>query len=102
MRDTKLGDFGAGGPRSAAGDTLIDTEQRATEAASGQWEYEAHTDTMVGWHIPGTPKTLLLKRKTCGWQLRRANRPVGTRDTLAEGLDLAENYMTDRPEGSRR
>lgn len=102
MTNTTLGDFGAGGRRSPAGDNLIDTEERAKEAAIGDWKYQAHTDTLVGWHIPGTPKTLQLKRTATGWQLRRANKPIGSRDTLAEALDVAEQYMEDRPEGSRR
>jgi len=102
MTETTLGDFGAGGRRSPAGDQLIDTKERAVEAATGEWEYQAHTNNTVGWHIPGTPKTLLLKDTASGWQLTRANKPIGSRDTLADGLDLAAQYMTNRPEGSRR
>ena len=102
MTNTTLGDFGAGGRRSPAGDKLIDTEERAKEAAVGEWKYQAHTDNLVSWHIPGTPKMLLLKHTASGWQMRRANKPIGSRETLAEALDLAEQYMKDRPKGSRR
>ncbi|MFD1588154.1 hypothetical protein ACFR9U_14315 [Halorientalis brevis] len=100
--NTTLGDFGAGGRRSPAGDQLLNTKERAIDAATGEWQYQAHTSNTVGWHIPETPKTLLLKQKPSGWQLVRANKPIGSRDTLAEALDLAEQYMADRPEGRRR
>jgi hypothetical protein len=101
MTTYTLGDFGAGGDRSQAGDRFIDTKSRAVEATAGEWTYLAHTDNMIGWHIPETNKTLLLKDASAGWQLRRANKVVGSRDTLAAGLDLAAEYMADRPNGRR-
>lgn len=99
MTSYTLGDFGAGGPRSQAGDELIDMKERAIEVADGRWEYQAHTSNTVGWHIPETPKELLLKRSTAGWQLKRATQIVGSRETLAEGPGLAGKYMENRPAG---
>ncbi|MDQ2075050.1 hypothetical protein RBH20_21275 [Haloarcula sp. H-GB4] len=92
-----LGDFGAGGPRS---DALIDKQKAAQEAAVGEWEFLAVGNDTIGWHIPDTGATVLLKRSDTGWQLERATKLVGTRSTLDAGLDLASSYMADRPEGA--
>ena len=94
-----LGDFGAGGRRSRAGDVRIDVEQRATEAAAGQWEYLAHTENRIAWHIPGETSTLTLHRGDTGTTLKRGTRIVGTEDTLVDGLELAAAYMRAHPEG---
>ncbi|EMA27101.1 hypothetical protein C444_21001 [Haloarcula japonica DSM 6131] len=64
-----LGDFGAGGPRSA---TLIDTQSAAQEAAVGEWEFPAAGNDTIGWHVPDTGATVLLKRSDTGWALDRA------------------------------
>jgi len=92
-----LGDFGAGGPRS---DALIDKQSAAQEAAAGQWEFLAAGNDTIGWHIPDTGATLLLKGGDGGWTLERATKLVGTRSTLDAGLELARSYMADRPEGA--
>ncbi|WP_058997887.1 hypothetical protein [Haloarcula sp. CBA1127] len=92
-----LGDFGAGGPRS---DVLIDTQRAAQEAAVGEWEFLAAGNDTIGWHIPDTGATVLLKRSGAGWTLERATKLVGTRRSLDAGLDLASSYMADRPEGA--
>ncbi|WP_254280724.1 hypothetical protein [Haloarcula marina] len=91
-----LGDYGAGGPRS---DSQIDKQEAAKEAAAGDWELLAAGTNTVGWHIPETRCTVLLKAKEERWRLERATKPVGTCDSLHEGLELAHRYMTDRPEG---
>lgn len=97
-----LGDFGAGGPRSRAGDSLIDKNEAGVEAATGLWEFEASTVNVVAWHIPGTPKTLQLWFDDPGWLLQRAQKQIAPRqDTLADGLDVARQYMSEHPEGSR-
>ncbi len=92
-----LGDFGAGGPRS---DGQIDRQAAAREAATGEWEYLAAGTDTIGWHIPDTGATVLLKRKDTKWRLERATKLVGTRETLDAGLSLANSYMQDRPEGA--
>lgn len=97
-----LGDFGAGGQRSKAGDTRIDIEQRATEAAAGEWEYLVHTQSQIGWHIPDEPSSLTLHRGETGTTLKRGSRIVGTEGTLVDGLELAAEYMRDHPEGRSR
>lgn len=97
-----LGDFGAGGQRSRAGDALIDVEQHAREAAAGDWAYLAHTENRVAWHIPETPSSLQIQ---CGEHrvlLKRGSRLVGSRSTLVEGLTLAAEYMAAHPEGESR
>ena len=91
-----LGDFGAGGPRS---DSQIDKQAAAQEAAAGEWEFLAVGNDTIGWHIPDTGATVLLKHGDAGWTLERATKPVGTRETLDGGLTLANSYMEDRPEG---
>jgi hypothetical protein len=93
----KLGDFGAGGPRS---DAQIDKEAAAKEAATGDWELLAAGANTIGWYIPDTRCTLLLKADEDRWRLERATKPVGTCESLYEGLELAHRYMTDRPEGA--
>jgi len=55
-----LGDFGAGGPRS---DAQIDKQAAAKEAAAGDWELLAAGTNTVGWHIPSTRCTILLKAR---------------------------------------
>lgn len=101
-RRSTLGDFGAGGPRSKAGDSLIDRRQMGVEVATGAWEFEGSTDNVVAWHIPGTPKTLQLWFDDPGWILRRAKKQGAPRqDTLADGLDVARQYMSKHPEGIR-
>jgi len=97
-----LGDFGAGGQRSRAGDTRIDIEQRAKEATAGEWEYLVHTESRIGWHIPDDTATLALHRGETGTTLKRGSRIVGTEDTLVAGLELAAAYMRDHPEGGSR
>ena len=92
----KLGDFGAGGPRS---DAQIDKQEAAKEATAGDWEPLAACTNTVGWHIPDTRCTVLLKAEEERWRLERATKPVGTCESLHEGLELAHRYMTDRPEG---
>ena len=92
-----LGDFGAGGPRS---DGQIDKEAAAREAAAGEWELLAVGNDTIGWHIPDTGATVLLKHTDAGWTLERATKLVGTRETLDPGLSLANSYMQDRPEGA--
>jgi hypothetical protein len=92
-----LGDFGAGGPRS---DAQIDTQAAAKAAAAGEWEFLAVGNDTIGWHIPDTGATVLLKGDDNGWRLERATKLVGTRETLDEGLELAESYMQDRPQGA--
>jgi hypothetical protein len=92
-----LGDFGAGGPRS---DGQIDKEVAAWEAAAGEWEFLAVGNDTIGWHIPDTGATVLLKGDDNGWRLERATKFVGTRETLDEGLELAASYMQDRPQGA--
>ncbi|KAA9396418.1 hypothetical protein Har1130_19280 [Haloarcula sp. CBA1130] len=92
-----LGDFGAGGPRS---DVLIDTEAAAQEAVAGEWEFLAAGNDTIGWHIPDTGATILLKGGDDGWTLERATKLVGTRSSLDEGLELAHSYMMGRPEGA--
>ncbi|WP_262174645.1 hypothetical protein [Haloarcula laminariae] len=92
-----LGDFGAGGPRS---DSQIDRQVAAREAVAGEWEYLAAGNDTIGWHIPDTGATVLLKRDDNRWRLERATKPVGTRETLDAGLSLANSYMQDRPEGA--
>jgi len=91
-----LGDFGAGGPRS---DAQIDKQAAAKEAAAGDWELLAAGTNTVGWHIPSTRCTILLKADEQRWRLERATKPVGTCESLHEGLKLAHWYMADRPEG---
>ena len=91
-----LGDFGAGGRRSKAGDALIDTKEAAQEAAVEPWEYEAHTSELVAWHVPGTVKTLQLRKGEHGWRLRRGERQIGSRAfCLADGLNDAHEFMED-------
>ena len=90
-----LGDFGAGGPRS---DALIDKQSAAQEAAVGEWEFLAVGNDTIGWHIPDTGATALLKGGNTGWTLERATKLVGTRRSLDAGLELASSYMADRPE----
>ncbi|KAA9400802.1 hypothetical protein Har1131_17695 [Haloarcula sp. CBA1131] len=92
-----LGDFGAGGPRS---NVLIDTQSAAQEAVAGEWEFLAAGNDTIGWHIPDTGATVLLKRSDAGWTLERATKLVGTRRSLDAGLELASSYMADRPEGA--
>ena len=92
-----LGDFGAGGPRS---DSQIDKQAAAQEAAAGEWEFLAVGNDTIGWHIPDSGATMLLKGGDAGWVLERATKPVGTRETLDRGLSLANSYMQDRPEGA--
>jgi hypothetical protein len=92
-----LGDFGAGGPRS---DAQIDKQAAAQAVAAGAWEFLAVGNDTIGWHIPDTGATVLLKGDDHGWRLERATKLVGVRDTLDGGLDLAESYMQDRPEGA--
>ena len=92
-----LGDFGAGGPRS---DSQIDKQAAAQEAAAGEWKFLAVGNDTIGWHIPDTGATVLLKHGDAGWVLERATKPLGTRETLDAGLDLANSYMKDRPEGA--
>ena len=94
---TKLGDFGAGGPRS---DAQIDKLAAAKAAAAGEWEFLAVGNDTIGWHIPDTGATVLLKGDDNGWRLERATKLVGVRDTLDGGLDMAESYMQDRPQGA--
>lgn len=92
-----LGDFGAGGPRS---DGQIDRQAAAREAAAGEWEFLAVGNDTIGWHIPDTGATVLLKDTDAGWTLERVTKPVGTRKTLDGGLSMANSYMQGRPEGS--
>ena len=92
-----LGDFGAGGPRS---DSQIDRQAAARETAAGEWQFLAAGNGMIGWHIPDTGATVLLKNGDAGWTLERATKHVGTRKTLDAGLSLAKSYMQDRPEGA--
>jgi hypothetical protein len=92
-----LGDFGAGGRRS---DALIDTMAAAQEAVAGEWEFLAAGNDTIGWHIPDTGATVLLKGGDDGWRLERATKLVGTRDSLDAGLELAHSYMVDQPEGA--
>jgi len=92
-----LGDFGAGGERSTAGDALIDTAEAAEDAATSAWEFEASTSNVVGWHVPGTPKSLQLWNERGGWQLKRAGKLIGSSDTLANGLELARKHMQENP-----
>jgi len=92
-----LGDFGAGGRRS---DAMIDTKAAAQEAVAGEWEFLAAGSDTIGWHIPDTGATVLLKGDDNGWRLERATKLVGTRKSLDAGLELAHTYMTDRPEGA--
>ncbi|WP_058992210.1 hypothetical protein [Haloarcula sp. CBA1127] len=92
-----LGDFGAGGPRS---DALIDRQSAAQEAATGEWEFLAAGNDTIGWHIPDTGATVLLKGGDDSWTLERATKLVGTRRSLDAGLELANSYMADRPEGA--
>jgi len=94
-----LGDFGAGGPRS---DSQIDKQEAAKEAAAGDWELLAAGTNTVGWHIPDTRCTLLLKTEEERRRLERATKPVGTCESLHEGLELAHRYMTDCPDGDSR
>jgi hypothetical protein len=61
-----LGDFGAGGPRS---DVLIDTQSAAREAAVGEWEFLAAGNHTIGWHVPDTGATVLIKGGDAGWKL---------------------------------
>ena len=91
-----LGDFGAGGPRS---DSQIDKQAAAQAAAAGEWEFLAVGNDTIGWHIPDTGATVLLKHGDCVWKLERATKPVGTRESLDGGLNLANSYMEDRPAG---
>jgi len=60
-----------------------------------------HTSTTIAWEIPGTAATLLLKQEDGVWRLQRAGRPLGTRSTLEAGIEFAEQYMCQRPEGGR-
>ena len=92
-----LGDFGAGGPRS---NSQIDKQAAAKEAAAGEWELLAVGNDTIGWHIPDSGATVLLKHSDAGWVLERATKLVGTRETLDGGLSLAKSYMQDRPEGA--
>jgi len=92
-----LGDFGAGGPRS---DSQIDKQAAAKEATAGEWVFLAVGNDTIGWHIPDTGATVLLKGGDAGWTLERATKLVGTRETLDAGLNLANSYMPDRPEGA--
>jgi hypothetical protein len=91
-----LGDFGAGGPRS---DGQIDKAAAARTAAASAWEFLAVGNDTIGWHIPDTGATVLLKGDDNGWRLERATKLVGIRETLNAGLSLANSYMQDRPEG---
>lgn len=103
MSEYTLGDFGASGARSAAGDELIDKRVLATEVAAGEWEYEIHTPDVIAWHIPESGSTLQLWADDPGWVLKRGNRRVGSRqDTLAEGFELAREYTREHPGGERR
>jgi len=92
-----LGDFGAGGRRS---DAMIDTKAAAQEAVAGDWEFLAAANDTIGWHVPDTGATVLLKGGDDGWKLERATKLVGTRSTLDAGLELAHTYMADRPAGA--
>jgi len=92
-----LGDFGAGGLGS---DGHIDKQAAAQKAAAGEWEFLAVGNDTIGWHIPDTGATVLLKGGDAGWTLERATKLVGTRETLDAGLNLANSYMQDRPEGA--
>lgn len=101
--ETTLGDFGAGGRPSRAGDDLIDRTEAAQDAAAGAWEFLAEGADTIGWHVPDTNATLRLTETNSGWQLSRATRQRGPRqETLQEGLDLAAAYMADHPEGKGR
>jgi hypothetical protein len=91
-----LGDFGAGGPRS---DSQIDKRAAARAAAAGAWEFLAVGNGTIGWHIPDTGATVLLKHGDAGWTIERVTKPIGTRETLDAGLDLANSYMQDQPAG---
>ncbi|MFC7076192.1 hypothetical protein [Haloarcula halophila] len=93
-----LGDFGAGGRRSEA---MIDKKQAAIDATVGQWEFQARTRNMIGWHVPDTTAALLLRSTDQGWVLRRAGKLIGSCKTLDEGLSLARKHMQERPEGRR-
>jgi len=95
-KTAKLGDFGAGGPRS---DAQIDKQEAAKAVVAGDWELLAVGTNTVGWYIPETRCTLLIKVDEDRWRLERATKPVGTCESLHEGLELAHRYMTDRPEG---
>jgi len=74
-----LGDFGAGGPRS---DSQIDKQ----ESADGDRELLAAGTNTIGWHIPDTRCTVLLKADGQRWRLERATKAVGTCDSLHEAL----------------
>lgn len=101
--ETKLGDFGAGGRPSRAGDDLIDRTEAAQDATAGAWEFLAEGADSIGWHVPETNATLTLKETNSGWQLSRATRQRGPRqETLQDGLNLAATYMADHPEGKGR
>lgn len=54
----RLGDFGAGGPRS---DSQIDKQVAAREAATGELESPAAGTDPIGWHIPNSDATVLLE-----------------------------------------
>jgi hypothetical protein len=101
-KQSRFGDFGLGGRPSEVSDDWIDTEKLAKEAAKGEWEYQAHTSNIVGWHIPGDTAFLNLKRSDHGWKLERGKRPVSGRDpTLQEGIESAAGYMKQHPSGER-
>jgi len=97
-----LGDFGFGGRRSRAGDARINIKHRAGEVAIGDWEYLAHTENRIAWHIPDRSSMLTLHRAETGTTLKRGTRIVGTEDTLVDGLELAAAYMRAHPEGGSR
>lgn len=49
--------------------TLIDTRSPAQEAAAGEWDFLAVGNDTIGWHIPDTGATFLLKGGEDGWTL---------------------------------
>ena len=91
---TRLGDFGAGGPRSAYGDRHLNVEAEADRVASGEWSYWVHTRNRVAWHTEDDSRMLLLKREELGWALYRATRKVSRRyETLSDALQGAGEFM---------
>lgn len=96
---TRFGDFGGSGLPSPAGDVFVTKKEAAEKAANGAWEYQVHTDQVIAWTVPGTAKTLQLKREEYGWQLYRAKQSIGSRESaLREGIDQAAAYMAENPE----
>jgi hypothetical protein len=103
MSQSYLGDWGANDIHSPAGDALIDRREAADEAASGEWEYLAHTENRIAWHVPETNAGLQLKRTNSGWELIRATTQQGPRhNTLGDALEAAHEYMNTHPDGGGR